>query len=234
MFLIVWLVRRLAVLALLLAIPVVVGELVARKLAGDAVKSQVKAAFGGSPSVDFGSTPLLEQLVEGHVSVNISDANAAIAGLPPVALTASFDDIRLTSLLGLHGVIGSVAATAGLGPVHVRDLLAASGCFGALPAGVDAALTARPRVKIAVGHISVLPPHGRAAVVRIVPSAVANRLDLSVVRVDLGGQAAADGSQPGCVASVGSLPFGLSLAAASATRGSLALTFRGSGARFSG
>ena len=230
MFLILWLVRRLAILALLLAIPLVVGELVARKLVGDAVRSQVMARFGGAPSVGFGSTPLLLQLVEGHINVNMSDTQAAISGLPPVSLTASFSDIRLTSLLGVHGVIGSVSAQASLGPAGVRDLLATSGCITALPATVAADLTDHPRVRIARGRVTLLPPHGRAVVVRVVPSAVGNKVDFNAAS-RAGGAPAGSAA---CVASLGSLPFALALDSATAEHGSLDLALAGRGARFTG
>lgn len=233
MFLIVGVVRRLVILAVVLAIPAVALELVARKVVGDAVASQVKTAFGGAPAVDFGSTPLLEQIAEGHLNVTITDAHAAVAGLPPVALSASFDDVHMTSLLGLHGRIGSVTATAGLGPHRVRALLSSSGCIAALPANELAALTNRPRVRIGIGHITLLPPHGRAVVVRIVPVESQDKLAFNVASVTAAGQALA-GVRAGCAVGVGALPFGLTFTGASATKGLLELAFSGHGASFTG
>ncbi len=233
MFLIFGIVRRLVVLAAVLAIPAVALELVARKVVGDAVASQVKTAFGGAPAVDFGSTPLLEQIAEGHVNVTITDARAAVAGLPPAALSASFEDVHMTSLLGLHGAIGSVTATAGLGPHRVRALLASSGCITALPASALVALTDRPRVRLRTGRITLLPPHGRAVVVRVVPLESRSRLAFDVVSVTADGQAIA-GAGGGCVAAVGALPFGLAFTGVSATNGMLELAFSGHGASFTG
>ena len=233
MFVIVWLARRLIVIALLLAIPLVAGELIARKLVGDTVRSQVAARFGGTPSVGYGSTPLLEQLVEGRLTLNISEPNARISGLPPVALAASLTDIRLTSLLGLHGVIGSISATASLGPSGAWRLLASSGCGSALPPSVAAAMTRRPRIAIGGGHLSLLARHGRAVLARVVPTALGERIAFNVVSI-AGRRGAATATGAGCVASLGGLPFNLTLTSASAADGMLRLAFTGRGARFAG
>jgi hypothetical protein len=233
LFLLVMLLRRLVILAIVLAIPVVAGEFVARALVGAAVKSQVTAAFGGSPSVSFGSTPLLLQLVEGHVTVDVTEPRATIPGLPPVALTADFNDIHLTNLIGLHGVIGGVQATARLGRDGTRDILAASGCVSSLPANIVGALGDRPRVRFHGGHVTLLPQHGHAVTVHVVPTAAAGKVDFSAVSID-GDSATAARSNSGCVSGVGGLPFGLSLTSASVAHSSLELAFSGQGARFAG
>jgi hypothetical protein len=172
------------------------------------------------------------QLVEGHLNLTVSEPDASISGLPPVALKASFDDVHLTSLLGLHGAIGKVTAQASLGPVRVRDLLATSGCIAALPPSLAAVLTDHPRIRISSSDISLRPPRGRAVVLRVVPTAVGNKLDFAVLSLPAGGSATTIGAPVACVASVGTLPFKLSLVSATTTHGSLDLEFQGHGARF--
>jgi len=230
-FVIVWLARRLVLLVLLLAIPAVAGELIARKLVSDTVGGKVTAQFGGKPSVDFGSTPLLLQLLRGRVNLSVSEPDASVAGLPPVALHADFENIRVTSLLGLHGVIGTVTAHATLGPKGVGRLLLQSGCAGALPVGMRSALSAGSRIVIGAGHMTVLARRG-AQRARIVPTAIGGRVAFNVVGASAGSAPPAGGS--GCVATLGGLPFNLSLASAIADGGVLDLAFTGRGARFSG
>lgn len=239
MFLIVWVVRRLVVIAVLLVIVLVVGDLVAGKLVGSAVRSAIAARFGGSPQVSFGSTPLLWQLVHGDLDhVTVREGDASIAGLPPTSLVANFDDVRVTSLIGLHGVVGSVALEAILGPAAVRDLLATSACVGGLPDGVGAALTSDPRIVIPGGHVSLFPPHGRAVELRLAPVVGDRALAFRLIGFAQDGQSASSATvdalaaQADCSRSLAGLPYNLALATASAVPGDVELSFRGRGGQF--
>jgi hypothetical protein len=238
-FLIRFLVRRVLVLAVILAIPIVAGEFVARKLVGDAVKSAVAARFGGSPSVSFGSTPLLWQLVNGRLDdVTVTEEDASVGGLPPVSVSASFKDVTVTKLIGLHGIVNTIEVNAGLGPAGVRDLLGASACGAQLAAGLGAALTADPRVRLHAGYITLLPPHGRAVVVRLAPSVVSAELDFRVVSAFQDGAALSPstvsslGPTAGCLRPLPNLPFNLVLVSATAVPGALELEMQGSRASF--
>jgi len=236
MFLIRFVVRRLLVILAIAAIPLVAGELIARKLVGDAVKSAVAARFGGQPAVSFGSTPLLWQLVNGRLDdVTVTEAGADVGGLPPVSVTANFENVTVQKLIGLHGLVAAVAVTASLDRNGVRELLRASPCAGELPDGIGAALTAGPRVRLHAGAITLLPPRGRAVLVRLVPSAVDGELDLRLVRVVAHGASVAPGSlgpAGGCLVPLHDLPFRLTLASAGAMPGALRLELRGSRAEF--
>lgn len=238
-FLIVWIVRKLAVIALLLAVPAVAGELIARKLVGDTVRSAVVARFGGSPSVSFGTAPLLWQLLRGRLDdVSVTDSSVSIGGLPPASATANFDNVHVTNLIGLHGVIGVVQVAASLGPAAVRDLLATRSCAGGLPDGIGATLTADPRVAIVPGHVSLLPPRGHSVQIRLVPSAVNGALVFHLIGlVEDGADASAAtvnalGSQSDCTRTLPGLPFNLRLTSASANAGAVLLGLRGSGSQF--
>jgi hypothetical protein len=237
-FLIAWIVRKLVVIALVIAIPAVAGEFIARKLVGDTVRNVVTARFGGSAKVGFGSTPLLWQLAHGQLDdVTVTEADASIGGLPPLSLTANFEDVRVTDLIGLRGAVQTIEAEASLGPAGVRDLLATGACAGGLPDGIGAALTAGPRVVIRRGHVFLLPPHGRSVELRLVPVAANGALlfDLVGVAEDGAGVSAATvsalGSHADCTRTIGGLPFNLRLTGARATDGILKLAFRGSGAQ---
>ncbi len=239
MFVIVWLARKLVVIALLLAIPVIAGEFLARKLVGDTVRSAVAARFGGSPQVSFGGTPLLWQLLGGHLDdVTVTDSGASVAGLQPLAVTANFDNVRVSHLIGLHGVIQTTKVAAVLGPADVRDLLATSACVRGLPDGIGAALTADPRVLIPAGHISLFPPHGRAVELRLVPSAVSGALAFHLIGAVVDGAEVSESalealaSQVDCLRPMTGLPFNLRLVSADATAGVVQLGFRGGDAQF--
>jgi hypothetical protein len=231
--------RRLAVLAIVLAIPLVAGELVARKLLGDAVRSAVVARIGGSAQISFGSTPVLWQLVHGHLNVSVTAARVDFRGLPPVSLRGQLDDIHLTSLTSLQGAIGAVTVEAKLGPDGVRDLLSSPRCIDSLPSSLAAALTARPRVLIFPGHVSLLPPVGRSAELRLRPRALGGSVDFHVIAVVLNSAPVAPSTldavaaQADCVRQLGDLPFGLRLAHAGAGSGAVTLGFAASDSSFS-
>jgi hypothetical protein len=231
-----WLLRRLLVLAIILAVPIVGGELLARKLVGDAVRSAVRARIGVSPRVEFGSTPLLLDVVHGRVArLQLSAKGARIGGLGPLALSASLENVHLTSLTGLSGAIGSLRLSAQLPPDGVAPLLAARACAGALPADVRAALTSRPRVYLFPGRVDLLPPQGRAVEVRLRPLASGGRLVFVVDGLERAGL-----SEPvttlaavSCVRALSGLPFDVRLTSASAGTGVLDLAFAGANASFS-
>jgi hypothetical protein len=231
-----WLLRRLLVLAIILAVPIVGGELLARKLVGDAVRSAVRSRIGVSPKVDFGSTPLLLDVVHGRVRrLELSAKGARIGGLPPLALIASLDNVHLTSLTGLSGAIGSLTLAAGLPPTGIASLLATRQCAGTFPLDVRAALTTRPRVYVFPGRVDLLPPSGRAVEVRLVPRAIGGRLVFAVDGLDRAGVAepVTTLAQVSCVRSLPDLPFGVRLTSASAQAGVLDLAFAGTNASFS-
>jgi hypothetical protein len=231
-----WLLRRLLVLAIILAVPIVGGELLARKLVGDAVRSAVRARIGVSPKVDFGSTPLLLDVVHGRVGrLQLSAKGARMGGLPPLALSASLDDVHLTSLTSLSGAIGSLTLSARLPPTGVAALLATRRCAGTFPADVRAALTPRPRVYVFPGRIDLLPPSGRAVEVRLAPRASGGRLVFAVDGLERAGVAApvTTLAQVSCVRALPDLPFDARLTSASAQTGVLDLAFAGTNASFS-
>jgi hypothetical protein len=239
-FLIRWVRRTLIMLVVLLAVPLIAGELIARKLVGDAVGSAISSQFGGSPHVSFGSTPLLWQIVGGRLDdVSVSEPEANIVGLPPARLHANFDDVELSSLIGLHGVIGTVAAQANLDPQAVRDLLESDGCVRSLPPSVIAALSRDPRVVIVAGHIAVLPRRGRGAELRFVPSTLGSTIALHLTGVLERGVPVSSSeldvlaSQADCLRNVSGLPFALTLVSARAVPGDLELSFAGRRATFS-
>jgi DUF2993 family protein len=227
-------------LAAFLAIPLVAGELVARKLIGDAVAHAVQARIGVSPKVGFGSTPLLWQIAHGHLdSVSIGAARAHIDGLPPLALNATLRDVHLRSLTGLEGAIGSLTIDARLRPAGVRDLLATRACLDALPRSALEGLTANPRVDLFPGRIDLLGPHGRSFEVRLAPHASGNALRFEIVALVQDGvsassaQLAAVRDATTCSRSLGALPFGVTLESARVRSGDLELAFAGSDASFS-
>jgi hypothetical protein len=227
-------------LALFLAIPLVAVELVARKLVGDAVAHAVAMRIGVKPTIGFGSTPLLLQVVHGRLdTVTVRARGAHIDGLPPLALNATLRDVHLRSLTSLQGAIGSLTLQASLPPAGVRDLLASAGCMDALPAGVLAGLTRSPRVDLFPGRVDVLPPRGRSAEVVLRPSAAGANVRFALTAVERYGQplsvaqVALVRANTRCERALGALPFGVSLVSATAARGSLILGFAGSGASFS-
>ncbi len=232
--------RRLLLLAAFLAVPVIAGELVARKLIGDAVKHAVQARIGVAPKISFGSTPLLVQIAHGSLNaVSISAAGARIDGLPPLALSGTLRDVHLSSLTGLQGAIGSLSIELKLAANGVRELLATPACIDALPQGVLAALTRSPRVDLFAGRIDLLPPRGRAAEVRLRAYASGASVRFAIIGLDQGGapmsaaQLASARAGTRCSRALSNLPFGVSLVSASAAPGALELAFAGSGASFS-
>lgn len=240
MFLLLWLARRVLVFLLVLAVPVIAGEVVVRKLVGDAVAKVVKDRIGVSPSVGLGSSPVLLALIHGRLdTVTLAAKNARIGGLPPVTLSATLHDVHLSHLTSLQGAIGSIAVTAKLGPGAVRDLLATPACVESLPADLRASLTTVPRVLILPGRVDLLPPRGRAAEARLRPQAAAGTLVFHLSGLERNGaetSAAAlaqASSRVDCSRRLPDLPFGISLASASAGSGTLALSFTGTNATFS-
>jgi hypothetical protein len=230
MFLVIAILRRLVIIAVVLAIPLIVGEIVARKLIGAAVRSALAQRIGDSPKVSLGSTPVLLQLVHGHLNdVTVTAPAARIGGLPPVAVVAVLRDVHLRSVASLQGAIGSVEVTARLDGTGVRALLASRGCVRALPSAVAAVLTATPRVLIFPGRIDLLPPSGRGAEVRLRPTALGNTIAFGVIAAFVDGRPlpsaglARSPSQTTCVRTLGALPFGAVLRSATAEAGALGL-----------
>ena len=232
--------RRLLLLAAFLAIPLIAGELVARKLIGDAVAHAIQARIGVAPKIGFGSTPVLLQIVRGRLSaVSVSAAGAHIDGLPPLALRATLRDVHLRSLTGLQGAIGSLSLEASLPAAGVRDLLATPACLDSLPQGTLAGLTRTPRVDLFPGRIDLLPPHGRAVEVRLRPYASGTILRFAIIGLEQDGKAV-DAAQLAlaredarCSRTLGDLPFGVSLVSATAGAGAVELAFAGTDASFS-
>ncbi|HEY5389753.1 MAG TPA: LmeA family phospholipid-binding protein, partial [Solirubrobacteraceae bacterium] len=94
MFLLVPIVRRLVILAVVLAIPLVAAELLARHFVGAAVASAIAARIGTHPHVGFGSTPILVQIVRGRLDdVTLSASGARVGGLAPLRIEASLRDV---------------------------------------------------------------------------------------------------------------------------------------------
>jgi hypothetical protein len=232
--------RRLLFIAAFIAIPLVAGEIVARKLVADAVKHAVRARIGVAPSVGFGPTPLLVQIARGKLdAVTLSANGARIGGLAPLTLRGTLHDVHLTSLTSLQGAIGSLSVDAELAAAGVRELIATPACIDSLPHGIRAALTARPRIDLFPGRIDVLPPRGRGVEVRLRPYASPSSVQFAIAGLDLAGapvshaQLHAARAQARCSRALRNLPFGVSLVSARATTGALDLAFRGSNASFS-
>ena len=108
------------VLALILAIPLVAGELLARKLIGDAVASAVRTQIGGPAKVGFGSTPVLLQPRSRHASTHVTERHAAARGLRRAADGGAQRDagatLHMKRLTSLEGAIGSLSVEARLQP----------------------------------------------------------------------------------------------------------------------
>jgi DUF2993 family protein len=232
--------RRLLFTAAFLAIPVVAGEFVARKLVGTAVTHAVQLRIGVAPKLGFGSTPVLVQLAHGRLdAVTVNAAGARIDGMGPLSLSATLRDVHLRNLTSLQGAIGSLSVDAKLPPAGVRDLLATPGCVDSLPPSLLAALTRHPRVYLFPGRIDLLPPHGRRVEVRLRPYASGASVQFAIAGLALAGEAApgaqldAARAQTRCERALRNLPFGISLVSASATTGTLDLSFSGSGASLS-
>jgi hypothetical protein len=232
--------RRLLVMLVVLAIPVVIVELVARKLIGAAVASAVRARIGVAPKIGFGSTPLLLQLVGGKLdTVTASATGARIDGLPPVTLSATLRDVHMTHLTSLEGAIGSLNVVATLSPSAVAGLLATPSCVASLPPSGLAALTRRPRVALFPGRVDLLPPHGRAVELRFRPAVAANSVEFALSAFELGGAAvpaaelASAVTRAHCSRALTNLPFGIALDSATARSGALDLGFHGANASFS-
>jgi hypothetical protein len=232
--------RRLLVMLVVLAIPVVIVELVARKLIGDAVASAVRSRIGVAPKIGFGSTPLLLQLVGGKLgTVTVAAKGARIDGLPPLSLSATLRDVHMTHLTSLEGAIGSLSVVATLSPAGVADLLATPSCVASLPPSGLVALTRRPRVDLFAGRVDLLPPHGRAVELRFRPVAAGNSIVFALSGFERAGapvptaELASAGTQAHCSRALANLPFGIGLDSATARSGALDLGFHGTNASFS-
>jgi len=240
MFLLFPILRRLIYLAIFLAILAVAGELLARKLVGDAVAHAVAARIGVSPKVGFGSTPLVVQIIHGSLDdVTLKAAGAHIDGLGPLSLDGTLRDVHLRSLTSLEGAIGSLRVSASVPPSVVLGMLATPACERSLPAAVQAGLTGTARVEIFPGRVDLLPPRGRAAEVRLRPYAAAGAVRFAILAIELGGvavppaQLRAERGGASCSRALSNLPFGVGLVSARALDSTLALSFSGRGASFS-
>lgn len=240
MFLLTAILRRLLVLLVVLAIPVVIVELVARKLIGDAVASAVRARIGVAPKIGFGSTPLLLQLVGGKLdTVTASAKGARIDDLPPLALSATLRDVHLTHLTSLEGAIGSLRVVATLSAAGVADLLATPSCVESLPPSALVALRGRPRVDLFPGRVDLLPAHGRAVELRFRPAVAGNSIEFALSGYERAGapvpatELASAQTRARCSRALANLPFGISLDSATARSGGLDLGFHGANASFS-
>jgi len=240
MFLLFPILRRLLYLAIVLAVLAVGGELLARKLIGDAVTHAVEARIGAAPKIGFGSTPLLVQIAHGKLDeVTVSARGARIAGLGPLALTGTLRDVHLSSLTGLEGAIGSLNVRALLPPAGVRGLLTTRACVGSLPASVLEGLSPSPRIVVLPGRVDLLPAVGRAVELRLDPYAAGSTVRFELSALELGGAPAPQAeleqlrARIDCSRTLSDLPFGVALVSAKATDGALALSFSGSGASFS-
>ncbi|HEY1777488.1 MAG TPA: DUF2993 domain-containing protein [Solirubrobacteraceae bacterium] len=240
MFLLFPIFRRLLYLAIFVAILAVAGELLARKLIGDAVSHAVAARIGVSPKVGFGSTPLVIQIIHGSLGdVTVKAADAHLDGLGPLALDGTLRDVHLRSLTSLQGAIGSLQVRAGVPPSTVRGMLATPACERSLPSSVQAGLSTAARVAIFPGRVDLLPPHGRAAEVRLRPYASNDAVRFAIIAIELGGaevppaQLRADSAGANCSRALSNLPFGVGLVSAQALDGTLELSFSGRDASFS-
>jgi hypothetical protein len=240
MFLLFPILRRLIYLAIFVAILAVAGELLARKLVGDAVSHAVAARIGVSPKVGFGSTPLVVQIIHGSLNdVTVKAAGAHIDGLGPLSLDGTLRDVHMRSLTSLEGAIGSLQVGADVPPSVVLGMLATPACERSLPAAVQAGLTPAARVAIFPGRVDLLPPRGRAAEVRLRPFAALGAVRFAIIAIELGGvavppaQLSAERADANCSRTLSNLPFGVGLVAARALEGTLALSFSGRGASFS-
>ena len=235
--LLIGLARRLLVLAAILAIPVGAGEFAVRKLVGDAVAGAVRARIGVTAHVSLGSEPVLLELAKGRLNgVTVHASGARIAGLPPAALTATLDDVHLTHLTSLQGAIGSLTVDARVGPAGVGELLASPSCANALPAEVRGALTATPRVLLFPGRIDLLPPAGRDAEVRLRALARPGGVAFTVIGIERAGVPApvsAVSASVLCMRTLGSLPFGATVASVATASGALDVKLHATGASFS-
>jgi LmeA-like phospholipid-binding len=233
-------VRRLLFLVLFLAVPLIAAEVVARKLLGHAVANAVSARIGGSPQVSFGTTPVLWQIVHGQLNdVQVSDKHVTLGGLPPMALSASLHQIHITSVTTLNGAVGRISLHADLQPRNVLAMLATPACIESLPASVVGALTDHPRVRIVANHISVLPPSGRAAELRLAPAAIDGSIDFRLIGLIDDGEGVSSATLASvaasvtCTRGVEDLPFNLRLINARARSGVLRLGFSAGSASFS-
>jgi hypothetical protein len=235
MFLLTGLLRRLLVLALVLAVPLVACEFIARKLIGDAIASAVRARIGVAPHIGLGSSPILLQLVGGHIdAATVTASGARIGGLPPISLAATLRDVHIAHLTSLEGGIGSLSIEARLGPGSVRDLLASPSCLEVLPPAERAALGGRPRVDIFPGRIDLLPAGGRAAEVRLAPAVAGAGIIFTVSALErAGAPAPLPVPAPSCTRALPGLPFGVTPRSATATSGALVIAFAASNVTFS-
>jgi hypothetical protein len=232
-----WIARRLLPLAIVLAVVLGAGEYLARQLVGDAVKSAIRDRIGGSPHVGFGSTPLLLELLRGHLDgVSVSEAHAQLGDLPPVAFDATLDNVHLSSLTRLSGDIGQITLRARLGPRAVLELFATPACVESLAPALHADLTPASRVILAGDRIALLPPHGRAFELRLFPVALGGVLSFHPTALALDRapvSAAALAAHVDCLRTITGLPYGLRLTQAAVLPGALDLVFASTDARFS-
>jgi hypothetical protein len=240
MFLLFPILRRLLYLAIVLAALAIGGELLARKLIGDAVTHAVEARIGVAPKIGFGSTPLLVQIAHGKLDeVSVSAQGARIDGLGPLALTGTLHDVHLSSLTSLEGAIGSLSVQARLPPAGLRGLLATRACVDSLPASVLEGLSGAPRIVVLPGRVDLLPPVGRAVELRLDPYAAGSTVRFALSALELDGAPAPQAeleqvrASIDCSRTLSDLPFGVALVSAKATDGALALAFSGTGASFS-
>jgi hypothetical protein len=228
MFLLTPILRRLVFLALLVALLAAAAEFATRKLLGAAVASAVSARIGSPVNVGFPRSPLLLGLVHARIdSVTVTARRVRVGGLGAGAVRATLRDVRVTSVLGLQGEIGSLTLLVRIGPAAVRRLLATRPCLGALTPALRASLTSSPRVLLFAGRIDLLPPHGRAAVLRMVPEVLGGSLRFVTRSVELAGRplpAATVATASACTRTLTGLPFGAVLRSARAERGVMALT----------
>ena len=106
----------------------------------------------------------------------------------------------------------------------------------ALPADLRSALTATPRVLLFPGRIDLLPPSGRRTEVRLRPLARPGGLAFAVIGIERAGVSAPVNTASApllCVRTLGSLPFGASVASVAASTGMLDVRLRATGASFS-
>jgi hypothetical protein len=232
MFLLVPILRRLLMLAIVLAIPLVAAELLARHFIGEAVSSAVGARIGTHAHVGFGSTPILAQIVRGRLDdVTVSASGANVGGLAPLRIDAILRDVHLQNLTALEGAIGALSVTADAPLGVVRGMLASPSCLGAMSPALRAGLTNDPRVLLFPGRIDLLSPRGRGAEVRFVPSAGGSAVRFETSAALIGGAAVA--RPPACERQLDGLPFGVTLRSAQARSGMLVLGFSGRDASFS-
>jgi hypothetical protein len=100
-------------------------------------------------------------------------------------------------------------------------------------------LTEQPRVKIATGHIALLPPHGSAVDLHLFPAVLGGAITFHATSLSLDGKRApaatltAAGGAINCARGVQDLPFNLQLKSVSTAPGVLDVEFAATNASFS-